>query len=558
MADLSTTGISGTDGVVPVYDPDGLWKTWSIDEIWQGATGTNKYVPKLKDYVRNPDTYETFIVNYIDPVTLIPTLTAIRPANMSTDFSETDILFGVGAGTPTETYRVYVDKSVTPYIMAVDKRVPVPGSDPAYCKIFKGSVYDGSGEVVSKVYDSQGRYISDQIPLEIVSIDSHTNVALKTVEVCHTTYDLVDNEIVTAVFYTAQGHVVMKRQLLVENTAFIRSLNLSQKYITHIGLESAFISPTDDHVLNYPLNIPINALNLVGIVYYSDGSTLRLPVNGTKFRMFGIEQYVSTIIGQSIDLVLSYALGPNEEAYAGIAATNHYITEPYRLVTTNPNNSYAVKLFGYPVWIDANNGYTMKWWLLNLDRNIWFDVTPFVKFSENTGAFNPKGYGILQRKSIYINLKDVSGSFKTFIHSQLVDIVLNDQPNLTHDPWTMSNESISSNNPYGLGLFGKHISATQLNISSGIIDPVEWLDRVYLKTYPLVNPMSEITTMNPSHFVIMYAGQEAEFPIEEWNTDLLVNFDIPQYATFGIRFIKKTSSGDLQLSVAAMIVLETN
>lgn len=556
MAEQGVIGVVGSDGMSPIRDPNGRWATWSIHEIWLGQAGENRVIPKVLDYVIDPETYQMYIVEAVDNVTLIPTLKEIRPANMSYSLSETDILFGVGPGTQSDTYRVYLDTSVTPHVLAVDIRLKIGGTMASYCKIFKGSDISQQGHVISKVFDSNGNFVSENVPLELVAIDSHVNYSIKTVSVCHTTEDLVDGEIVTAVIYNDQGHVVSKRQLLVENTSFIRSINASQKYIASISIESAFLSTTEDHVIRFPLNIPLNALNLMGVVNYSDGSTLRLPVDGSKFRMFGLEQYVSSIVGQQIDLVLSYALAPNEIAYAGVSTDGHYITQPYNLITINPNNSYTVKLFGYPVWIDEANGYTLKWWLFNLDRNVFFDVTPFARFAENTGSFNPKGYGFLQRKAININLKDVSGAFKSFVHTQLVDIVLNAPPDdsIAQTAWTIAHESISTRPLFGQGLYAKRKDVNIVNLSSGITDQTEWLERLYLQTYPLLDRTSELSAPTPTHFIVGYSGHQTEYAINRWNDDLLLSSDLSEFDTITVRFIKRTSTGDMQLSIAALVV----
>jgi hypothetical protein len=425
----------------------------------------------------------------------------------------------------------------------------------SYAKIFKGADVSNQGHVISKVYDSSGNFISENVPLEMVAIDSHNNYSIKTVAVCHCLEDLVDGEIATVVIYNDQGHVVSKRQLLVENTAFIRSVNVSQKYVSHISIESAFLSPTEENTIRFPLNIPLNALNVMGIVHYSDGSTLRLPVDGAKFRLFGIEQYVSSIIGQQVELVLSYALAPNEVSYAGVSGDGHYVTEPYHLVTVNPNNSYSVKLFGYPIWISEAEGYIMKWWLFNLDRNVYFDVTPYVNFSSNTGAFNPKGYGYLQRKSVNINLRDISGAFQSFIHVQLVDIVLQAQPDnsISQTTWTVSHESMDTRPSFGLELYAKRISANTINISSGIDTEANWLERMYLQTYPLLDRTAELTVPGPTHFIVSYNGQDAEYGIGQWNQSILLASDPVMFNTVTVRFIRRTASGDMQLSIAALI-----
>ena len=119
---------------------------------------------------------------------------------------------------------------------------------------------------------NSGNYLTDTIPLEVVAINSHDNYAIKSIPPFKTTFNLEDGEIVTAVFYSDDGGVVSKRQLLVENTAFIRSQNASMRYISHINLECSFLSDPNSNVINYPVNLPVNSINMMGVVNYSDGS----------------------------------------------------------------------------------------------------------------------------------------------------------------------------------------------------------------------------------------------------------------------------------------------
>jgi hypothetical protein len=558
-ANISTIGVSGTDGVTPVYQPEARWCFWALSEIYNGTAGTNRYVPKLKDYVIDPDTFTTWIVSEIDPVTLIPTLTEIRPVNMSYSFSTTDILFGVGPGTQSDTYRVYVDASVTPSIMAVDVRLKVAGSMCNYCVIYKGSDLSSTGHILSKLYDASGNFVTNNIPLELVEIDTHTNYSVKTVSVCYTNETLTDGEVVTAVFYSAGGHVVSKRQLLVENTSFIRDVNASQKYVSSINLKSPFISPTFDNVINFPLNMPVNALNITGVVNYSDGSSLEMPVDGNKFKIFGLEQYVSTIVGQEINLVLSYALGANEIGYGLVSGDGKYATAGYKLVTSDVNNSYTVKLFGYPVWQNDTIGYYMQWYLFNLDRNVYFDVTPFVRFADNTGIFNPKGYGYMQQKDVTINLADVSGAFKPYIHTQTMDIVLKSPPNSLQTPWLVSSENTTISPYYGDKMlaiynYNQMNSTINLNIAATQTTLDDWLNHIYYSTKPLTNPDIEIAPPVPTHFQIIQGGNEVEFTIDQWNASLNIPFVVALYSTVFVKFIKRTGNGDLELSIAGMLV----
>lgn len=548
------TGVVGSDGQVPVYNPEGRWCWWSIDEIYRGQAGENKYIPKLKDYIIDPATFTTWVVDALDTVTLIPTLREIRPANMSFSLSQSDVLFGVGPGSQAQTMRVYQDTSTLPFTMAIDSRLRIGGAMASYAKVYRGAVIDGVGEVISKVYDSSGQFVSENVPLELVMIDSHINYSWKNVPPFKSTVELANGEPLTVVFFTDHGIQVSKSELLVEQSSFIRGVNNSSKYVTSINLISPFLSPTQDMTIEYPLNVPINALNLMGRVNYSDGSFIDLPVDGTKFSMHGLDQYVSSIVGQKLDLVLTYALSANETAYATGGVNGNYVTAPYSLLTVNPNNSYTVKLFGYPFWIDSSSGYQIRWWLLNLDRNIFFEVTAHVRFDQNTGPYDPKGYGYMQRKSVSLNLRDVSGVFKPFVHTQMVEIVLNGEPQPDATAWSVSHESNSNRPMYGLELFATRLTSTSMNLGSGITDFNEWMSRVYKNTFPLVNPNTEVQPITPTHFSLTYGGASMDFPIANWNVDLTTAGPVDVNKTVSLRFFKRTSSGDLNLAVAALIL----
>jgi hypothetical protein len=547
-------GVVGIDNQAPIYNPDGLWTIWGLHQIYRGQEGLNRYIPKVNDYVCDFETYTMYIVDELDEITYIPTLTQKNPNNMTGSFTETDILFGVGPGTPSDTYRMYIDKSVTPYFASVDQRLMINGSMTSYVKVFKGAVVTDDGEVISKVYDSNGVFVSENVQLELASIEGSTNYTTKSVPPFYVTHDLPDNEIVTVVAYSAAGHVVSKRQLKVEISTFVRAPSASKKYITGISLKSAFLNPTIDKQIDYPLNIPVNALNLIGVVQYNDGKTLELPVDGTKFTMWGLDQYLSSIIGQKYDLVLNYTLSADEASYSGSSQDGYAVSEPYTLVTMDPNNSYTVKLFCIPVFQSEALGYQLRWFLLNLDRNIYFDVSNLVVLSPATGAFDPKAYGVLQKKQVSLNLRQVSGTFKAFIHTQIVDITLNGVPNLVQTPWLVADESNPSYPAYGLDLKAERVANSLVNISAGITDFDEWRARVYNATGPLRDPRTEIVPPTPTHFQVTYNSTTTEFPMSDWNANLNIAPNIDSLKTITIRFIKRTAGGDLILAVAGMVI----
>jgi hypothetical protein len=236
-----------------------------------------------------------------------------------------------------------------------------------------------------------------------------------------------------------------------------------------------------------------------------------------------------------------------------------------------PNPAYSVKIFGYPFYVDDANGYKMHFYLLNLDRNIFMDVTDKVIFDESTGTFDPKAYGVLQRKSVSLNLNDVSKSFKYFRQVQVMDIVLVRPPELNLTSFTVAHESgggstttpISTSGTPTAGDSNSNISrSTGTGIQAVIVRPSDktatfncgdatledWLNRVYYSTYPLIDRFAESKPPMPSHFILAYGGIETTYTIHQWNDDITFAVPLKYRDSILIKFIKRTATGDLYLS----------
>jgi len=551
-------GVVGTDNVSPIYNPNGRWQVWNMEEIYLGQTAANKYVPKVNDVIFDivGRQITRYIVKDINPTTMVAILQIEDETNESGIFSEEDILLGVGPGTQSDTYRIYLDQSVSPYRLSVDARLKVAGTMCRWCKLFRGSDVSASGIVISRMYDGNGVLTSENIPLELAATELLTNHAIKVVSSAYTNTSMLNGELVTAVFYDDAGYVVSKRQLLVENTGFIRSTDADKKYIISIGLESPFINVSTPRLIQYPINVPLNGLNLKGVVTYSNGEVRKYVVDGTKFTIFGFEQYIATQANQRINLVLKYALDSNEVAYNAVVGENH-ISEAYEAVTLISNSEYNNKLYGYPVWIDAVNGYRIEWFMYNLNRNIHYNVTPYVTINTNTAAFNPIAYGQIQRLSVSINLRDVNGSFANYIHTQTIDFALARPGTDRETNWTVGFTPDQSPR-YGVDTYAAvdYLNANDwtIKLSAGQTTLTQWLEKVYLRTMPLVNPATEVAALTPTHFAVLVGAQRHEYPISQWNATLAFVGTIANSSSLFIEFIKKTNVNDLHLSIASMIV----
>ena len=551
MPPNNPVGVIGTDGYTPVYQPDARWTIWSLHDIYQGTLGEGKYIPKINDYVVEISTGSFYIVTDLDMVTLVPTLTPIvinqnNSTNTSLFISET-----------IDNYRLYYDTTVYPYTLSVDALMHIYSSEATTARIYLGVEIDDT-KIISQVYSNSGNFLGFDIPLQKVAFNSHDNYAIKSVPTCNTKHTLKTGDMCSVVIFSSSGKVLSKVYCVVEDMSFVPQAYAEQRYIVQIGLKSPFLDVVNDTIINYPVNLPMASFNPIGFVQYNDGSTVEYPVDGDKFSLYGLDDFVSTILGHKVPLVLSYKMGSQESGLSVVTNDNNFITRPYTLIVSNPNTSYNVKLFIYPRWVDTNTGYVYNAYLMNLDRNIHYNVTDKVSISLNSPSFNPKAYGITQRITFTIELSQVSNLFNYFIHAQVVDIILRGPASdgSIINIWEVNNTVPSSQSFYGTQLFATTDTSTRLNltISSNIQSVEEYIEKVYRTTHPLYNVVTETQAPDPTHIEVIYGTERHIIDINDYYNPIVFNNQISNFSNVNLVFLKAVPGGYLKLSTADLTV----
>lgn len=547
--------IRGTDGAVPTYNPNGLWAIWNWDDVYWGLNALNKYVPKVNDYIRNITSNKTYRVTAVSDL-LIPSYVDID--STSADVGSSVL---IGLGQQPVSMRCFLDTSKLPYEISIDTRHYINGSTNTYARLFKGYDITSNGTVISALF-SGTTYIDDKIPLELVAYDDHTNLAEKCVPTFYTKANLADGEVVTLAIYDATNTVTSVTICVIEKTSFIRPVNAAQKYITGITLDSIFLSDTDPYVLNYPLNVPLGSLNMNGVIHYSDGSEKLLPVDGTKFSVYGIEKFVATRAGQKVPIVLNYRLDTNEPTYVGVSTDGNRITVDYSLFTTVENGIYSPVLFGYPRWSATDTKYVMHWWLMDLDRDIVFDATDYVQYNESSTIFDGNNYTQVQFLSVRVNLTDISQALPNWIHTQTLYVKLTDPtlsvPNLAK--FEVGEENVAGQF-YGTSLTARTLTVNvnnfQVDISNNIGTLDEWLKQLYYNARPVYSLYRETQAPAPTHFSIYNDKNNIQtFPVSVWGTTFNVFTNLQGQSNLIIRWEKQITDADPLLLAVTEIPFE--
>lgn len=549
MPNNNAIGVVGVDGYNPLYEPSAKWVMWSIHEIYRGLEGRNKHIPKVYDYVIEPETGITHVVNGLDPITFIPELAL---ATIKQSYSTDELL-----STTADNYRVYYDKSISPFTLNTDGFMHTYSTTASFARIYRGTDVNPT-KIISRRYDNSGNFVGHDLPLNMVSFNSHDNYGIKSVPSCNCTVDLVDGEPCTVVIFDSSSKVVTKANCIIEETTYIAQAYAEQKYITQIFLKSVFIDISQANDVNYPVNLPVGSFNPIGVVQYNDGSQVEYPVDGDKFNLYGLDQFVSTVIGHKVPLVLSYRLDPNESALANVNQDGNFATRPYNLIVSQPNRSYNVKMFVYPIWLDDVSGYRYKVYLMNLDRDVLYDITNVVSLGHNSPSFIPNAYGVTQRLTFTVDLAKVNGSFNTFIHVQTVDIILRGRASddSVVNLWEVGSQ-VPSNIPYyGTGLRARLNQAThrKVYIGNNLQTVEDFLNETYKRTVPLFNPVTETEAPVPTHIEVRYLDKTAFSVISDYSKEFLFDVEIPKYSSVEIIFYKETVGGYLKLAIASMTV----
>lgn len=567
---------NGVHGYPLIRTPDRTNTFHFIEDVYLGDESQNNpkavNIPNVGDLVldRSSGYMRWLEVVFVDEITLTPMLTEVENKMKRNEFSKENQLLGIGPGYQSETWRLFLDKSVVPHVYAVDSRLHIYGKENMKYKIFLGTDTSKiTGKVISMNFNSNGELLSEDLPLEKVIFPAEDTVDIN-YNVKHprkgfTTTNLENGDVVTLVTYTEEGHATSYNTLLVHNTALDRNIETNYRYVISIGLDSPFLDKTEDNTLIFPMNIPRDALALMGVVHYNDGTTVKMPIDGKRLVLHGLDNYVPMKRNQSINLVLTYNLPSDEMALnSSVSSTDRrFISRLYFGRTQPVDGSYSVNLYPIPTYVDAVNGWRIRYILYTLDRDVVYDVTPHVRNGATTEPFNPSLYNETQDITVSLDLSKVNTALKKFTHVQSFKINLANEPNTdTKTAWYITYEK-DQNPIYGgniicRGIRDPGLNRWRLDIRAGAKSLEDWLDRLYYRVKPMINDYYEKKPMKPTHFAIHINETKKVYPLKAWDT--VIDFSEGAYDGYGIviSWIRVEGSKQYQLACSPVCFIDVS
>lgn len=538
----------------PERNPNRGIKLWNVREIWTGPTGQGSYIPNVDDPVIDWSVSQLFRVtavsstgySQLDPVNL----------NSSGGYTGEDFTRSTGPVQTSDAYRLFCNNKRVPFTMAIDGRLYSVHPDASHFKVFRGSNIGSDGNVISVVYDANGTALTDNVAMDEIG-PLGTSDYRKIYREAHLTEALPTGETVTVVVYSVTGSVLSHFGLYVENTNFVRTTSLNRRLVTGIELISSFISVNDNTLIEYPVNLTTQAAMFRARVHYNDGvPSAPLPIDGTRFSLFGLNSFLPTVPDQTRRAVLSYRLGTNEFSNALTGATgDRTISRSYRLTTIDANGVYSVKLYVVPVWTNAPvPKYSLRYYMYNMSRDVLYDVTDKVSVVYGTDAFDGTVYNVEQRVQVTVNIQDVIPTLPYYIHSQIMLITLRSAGGSGFSSNYLSVD-YSDGSVYGTGLSAR-LNGDTMFIDNGYTELGEWLRVHYDSLNPLRYQLIEFEAPRPTH-VRLKVGNEfyRVVPIESVTTAIQsVQIPNPQGKTLEMEYVRREGNADTELAKGFLII----
>lgn len=541
--------------IVPIDPPDSEFRIWLLAHIYTGQDGTGTRVPNVGDLVVDR-LMGWFFVTAINEDRTCEMEMWSDPTTESGDIELG--LLGLSGGAQSEMFRCYINYDVVPARLAVDTSLVTHDSTVVNYAIFHGTDISDEDTIISAWYNQSGEFVSNKIPVALVSTDEFNNISVKAPVVGFCTKDVQDGDRVTFVAYSGAGGAVKISSLVVMKTNYIADFSSAPKQVGSIGLLCDYLSSTDDRTLEVPNNVNLHGIMMRGQVTFKDGSQNTIAIDGNKFEIIGLDNFNIMIPGETRTLVLKYYLGENESANdLTLSPDGASVQQPYTIKAIQADGAYNCKLFTFPRWVNEAEGYTLEHYLYMIDRGAYYYVTPYVQLGANSNPFYPTNYTTEQTLTFTVNLRSVNGRFSDYNHVQTEKIWLKSRGDLYGTNWLVK---FSPDQPtaYGQGLVASaeyaDVNNYHIKIDSGISYMDLWVEALLRYGQPVLNDQVEtLDDLLPTHFKLVIGATEATYPIAYWNTTFITGEQLQDGSLVYIHFEKRLANGvTLQLSVAGL------
>jgi len=470
-----------------IYDPD-------FDDPSYSAYTGQKIVPAVGSIVQDTDETPLWVIA-IDPVTLVPTYTAIP---LSTENDNVVSMLNYG----NSVLRLYGDYRNAPYPVTPDSKCIFLGKSPRFYTLTR---YPGTSQasIVSQYYDSTGALVSQMVPLKALD-DTNTSWYMPRANVSQV---IDDNEEIDVTVYNEEGVEVYSARLFAKQSAVINENILYSPTI--VGMTVTGTQKLADNTFFLYEKQDFSSLGLSATLVYDDGSTYDVPIDGVKCILYGQNDFIASFAGLKQYVTVKYYRSDSEAITPGLGDVTGSMISVKVPVTVIANTlGTTAKIMTMPSYNSTLARYVVKYFMYFGDGRSAVDVSGYATITEGTLNTTSAYYGIAQSYTVSVDMMNVDpvnyATSTTF--TQTVVLTLNAPTQLVR--WTIRDSSTSQyiyglDSPTRRPTIRYDATLKQYFIPSYIFgNSSAFLTSYFYNATPPFDPAVSSTPQAPTHFVV--------------------------------------------------------
>jgi len=483
--------------VEELYDPD-IHGVIPVDQLPQ----RNLKIAEVDSLVKVKR--ELFFVATVDPITYKYTLT---PARIKLIDEESDISFSV-VSYRNDIFRAYYDIRNAPTRIQPDARLVVYGTSVAKYQIIKNANTPNE-KIISRYYDTDGNFTDNRIPM--IRIDSTTPTASWTLQHCHTTDPLINNENLVLRFFNDYGAEIAEVTCFAKESVIMNESPGYMPVIVGMDIISTQYRGGDEHYI-YETQDP-DSLMIRARLHYDDGHYRDVDVDSQKCYVYGIDDFIAGYSGLRQPFLVKYYLSPDEIGNPNILdPLGKFISKPASLIVVPNELASPLKVSVIPIWSPNIGRYLLKYYAYTTDRTQMYDVTQHTAIIQ--GTFTGNFFGSAQDFVIETNMTAYDPTaYPPHLggapHKHVQNVVVKIQNPIAPDRYLIK-DTLESALVYGTDSIAlrrpnlKYDSVrNQYFVSTSMFPTKEkFLQAFYYNASPPYLPASEDGPLEPTHFII--------------------------------------------------------
>jgi hypothetical protein len=387
-----------------LYDPDIHASIASPEEAEQ----LGLVVPSVRSIIIGPGPrYTKYDVIAVDPDTFKTTL-----QQWTIELNYADQTYFANYG--NDIFCLYYDDRVKPISLLVDGKLFVFGESNTEYRLTRVHPTTKVRETISVYMDSDGKFISDRIPLRSVTHPMPSGWKICTN--CHTLLapnELLDGDTVKLEVYNNLGELTTEFQLIVRRAIPLNDLDPESNPI--IGFDATALQMQGDTFVLYEKQDETH-LGIQPFLTFANGQIEYLTIDNENCFMYGFNDFIPSFAGLKRKILIKYFLSKRMQSSLTISdRKTRYVSVEKTLIVIPNESTLGLKVSVVPLWNNIDGVWVLRFFGYTERQDVVHDLTPLTTIET---TFDGSSYGVWQKVQYSVKLSDIFGLATNDVYRQ--------------------------------------------------------------------------------------------------------------------------------------------